>query len=189
VTDDELTSADDILTQAAADYAAWSAEEPETQPMRQSWGMTWGRAAIMIFCAAMVAFAIGLAGWLAFNRDVPTLPPVAYVSPPSVTFTPTAAPPAPATTVTVTEPPVARPPSPAELDARFLASITDAGLRITDARAAIAGGRELCRYLAAGHTEADAVSLALHNNSSLAPNEARIIVVTAVRVYCPDLSD
>jgi hypothetical protein len=73
----------------------------------------------------------------------------------------------------------------AEQDEQFLTALTDAGLRITDARIATEGGRELCGYLAAGHTQMDAVALALHNNSLLTSDDAQVIVSTAVRVYCP----
>jgi hypothetical protein len=27
---------------------AWSKEEPETEPLRQSWGRMWGRAAVLL---------------------------------------------------------------------------------------------------------------------------------------------
>ena len=47
----------------AAPELAWSAEEPATLPLRQSWRLTWGRAAVLLACAGVVALAIGFAGW------------------------------------------------------------------------------------------------------------------------------
>jgi hypothetical protein len=73
----------------------------------------------------------------------------------------------------------------AEQDEQFLTALTDAGLRITDARIATEGGRGFCGYLAAGHTQTDAVALALHNNSLLTAEDARVVVSAAVRIYCP----
>jgi hypothetical protein len=47
----------------AARELAWSAEEPATQPLRQSWGLTWGRAAVLLACTGVVALAVVLGGW------------------------------------------------------------------------------------------------------------------------------
>ncbi|MGD1253961.1 hypothetical protein ACKUT9_06910 [Mycobacterium seoulense] len=48
-------------TQAAPAHA-WSNEEPETQPLRQSWGLTLGRAAALLACTAAVALTVGVGG-------------------------------------------------------------------------------------------------------------------------------
>jgi hypothetical protein len=80
-------------------------------------------------------------------------------------------------------------PSAADLDSRYLTDLTDAGLRITDARVAVQGAHKLCEYLAAGHSEAEAVRLSMSNNADLTESDARAFVVTAVRVYCPNQAD
>ena len=50
-------------TAQAGPARAWSKEEPETEPLRQSWRLTWGRAAVLLACTGVVALAIGFAGW------------------------------------------------------------------------------------------------------------------------------
>src|SRR5271156_717171 len=47
---------------------------------------------------------------------------------------------------------------PATADDRFLADIARAGMRISDVRAAIAGGHDVCAYLAAGHNALDVIA-------------------------------
>jgi hypothetical protein len=41
---------------------AWSKEEPETEPLRQSWRLTWGHAVVLLACTGVVALAIGFIG-------------------------------------------------------------------------------------------------------------------------------
>jgi serine/threonine-protein kinase len=82
---------------------AWSAGEPETQPLRQSWRLTWGRAAVLLACTGVGALAVGFAGW-ALTRvhhdaaaPVPvTNAPTSSAAPPTPALMPTA--PTPATT-------------------------------------------------------------------------------------------
>lgn len=64
-------------TNAAAAHA-WSKEEPETEPLRQSWGRTWGRAAVLLACTGVVSVAIGFAGWatLRMHHDATATRPV-----------------------------------------------------------------------------------------------------------------
>lgn len=53
-------------TEAAAH--AWSKEKPETEPLRQSWRRTWGRAGALLAVTTLVALAIGLAGWAMLRK-------------------------------------------------------------------------------------------------------------------------
>lgn len=58
---------------------AWSAEEPGTELIEpQSWRLAWGFAAILLACASIIAFVVGIVGWLIFvntRGDVPALDP------------------------------------------------------------------------------------------------------------------
>ena len=90
--------------EAAVVAHAWSKEEPETAPLRQSWGRTWGRAAILLAGTAVAALAIGLAGWgmLRKHDDATATRPV--TNPPTSWAAPAAPPPAwmPTTTAELT---------------------------------------------------------------------------------------
>jgi hypothetical protein len=200
-------------------WLAWSEDEPGPAPLRQSWGMTWGHAAVIASCGAALAVAIGFAGWAMMSRpsDGPVvshgtwaaapaaLPPVTTVP---AAVTPNCAPghnadwgcipvpvstpaavPPPTVTVAPTTVTVAPAPSQADRDEQFLAGLTGAGLRITDVREAIGSAHSICAYLAAGHSEADAARTAQRNNASLGPADAVVLISTAVRVYCPEQAD
>jgi Protein of unknown function (DUF732)/Domain of unknown function (DUF4189) len=77
-------------------------------------------------------------------------------------------------------------PSEADLDEQYLNDLTGAGLKITSVREVIAGAHNVCAYLGAGHSEADAVGTAMNGNTTLTEGNARTLVDSAVRVYCPD---
>ena len=87
----------------AAPELAWSAEEPATLPLRQSWRLTWGRAAVLLACAGVVALAIGFAGWalargMHDDAAVPrpeTNPPTSWAAPPPPAWMTTIPTPAP----------------------------------------------------------------------------------------------
>ena len=88
-------------TAQAGSARAWSKEEPETEPLRQSWGRTWGRAAVLLAGTAVVALAIGVAGWVMLRKhdDATATRPV--TNPPTSWAAP-AAPPTPAWMTTTT---------------------------------------------------------------------------------------
>jgi hypothetical protein len=72
----------------AAPGLAWSAEDKTEAIQRQSWSLTWGRAAVLMACAGAVALAIGFAGWALVrmhdNAAVPqpvTNPPTSWAAP------------------------------------------------------------------------------------------------------------
>ncbi|MGO9228079.1 MAG: hypothetical protein ACLQKA_02545 [Bryobacteraceae bacterium] len=81
---------------------AWSKEEPATEPLRQSWRLTWGRAAVLLACTGLVALAIGFIGWVvvrkhddaATPRPV-TNPPTSWAAPPPPAWMPTTVTPTP----------------------------------------------------------------------------------------------
>jgi hypothetical protein len=75
--------------------------------------------------------------------------------------------------------------SQADLDERFLADITGGGMLITDVRAAIEGAHETCAYLAEGHSEPQALAMAMRNNASLTRAMAITVVDAAIAIYCP----
>jgi len=50
------------LTEAAPDLA-WSSEDDTEVIQRQSWGLTWGRAAVLLAVTIVVALAVGFGGW------------------------------------------------------------------------------------------------------------------------------
>ena len=86
---------------------AWSVEDQAQGIQRQSWRVTWGRAAALLSIGAAVAIVLGVAGWaLSRMRDdaapsQPTpRPPTTWAAPappPWMPNTPTEAPPPPAT--------------------------------------------------------------------------------------------
>ena len=86
----------------AARELAWSAEEPETQPLRQSWRLTWGRAAVLLACTGVVALTVGFGGWAlvrmhddaAVPRPVMN-PPTSWAAPPPPAWMPTTPTPTP----------------------------------------------------------------------------------------------
>lgn len=204
--DDDLTAAVDVPTQAARELAlAWSREAPITVPLRVSWWVAWRDAAAIAAAGLLIAIGVG-GGWMVFTHHnstasspptvasvvpAPPVVPVPDVPRPSKVADPA---PPPAVTVTVAPPPAAPPPmsqgpSMAELDAQFLSLMTADGIVITDARAATAGARMVCSARAAGRTPASIAAEAMANNPALMTlANAQMLVVEAVRVYCPQYS-
>jgi hypothetical protein len=104
------------LPSGAAPELAWSAEEPETWPLRHSWSDTWGHAGVIAACGAVVAVVIGFAGYAVLTADdggigttvhptVPStmpaaaLPPIASEAAPPPAPEPQVASPTPAATI------------------------------------------------------------------------------------------
>jgi serine/threonine-protein kinase len=93
-------------TEAAPDLA-WSSEDETEVIQRQSWSLTWGRAAVLLACTGVVALAVGLGGWALVgmhNAELPrpvTNPPTSWAAPPPPAWmraTPTPEPPTAAAT-------------------------------------------------------------------------------------------
>jgi len=78
--------------------------------------------------------------------------------------------------------------SQAELDERFLSDLTNAGITITNVRQVVGDARNICAYIGAKHTEADAVQLAMRDNRTLTEANAQTLIESAEGVYCPQLS-
>jgi hypothetical protein len=177
-------------------------------PPASSWGVVWGSAGILLACGLVAALVIGVMVWVAMRKraddaqagpawsppaestSAVTLPPPTQTSttppPPTVTYTATATPrPPTTTTVTVTPPAPVAAPSEADLDERYLSDLTSAGLRITNVREVIRDAHQICAYLAAGHSEADAARLAMRDNTTLTEGNAETLIGSAVQVYCP----
>jgi hypothetical protein len=74
-----------------------------------------------------------------------------------------------------------------ELDERFLSDLTNAGMVITDVRQVIGDAHQICAYIGAKHTEADAVKLAMADNRTLTEANAQTLIESAEGVYCPQL--
>jgi len=73
----------------AAPGLAWSTEDKTEVIQRQSWGLTWGRAAVLLACTGVVALAVGFGGWAlvrmhddAAVRGPVTNPPTSWAAPP-----------------------------------------------------------------------------------------------------------
>jgi hypothetical protein len=77
-----------------------------------------------------------------------------------------------------------RPSTPA-LDKQFLADLTRAGIRITDAPVAVYGAHDTCAYLAAGHDAIEAVEQGRRNNPTMTRTDEIAYVDAAIDVYCP----
>jgi hypothetical protein len=88
-------------TQAASDLA-WSKEDETKEIQRQSWGLTWGRAAVLMACGGAVALAIGFGGWALVRmhddaaRPRPVTDPPTSWAAPSPSWMPTTPTPGPA---------------------------------------------------------------------------------------------
>lgn len=181
-------------TELAQGYA-WSEEQPAIDDGGDGNGgvLTWREtlatpAGRLLIAAAVVL--VGVIGWwcaIVFARPPGNAPPppagVPYVVPASALTPPVpaaAAPPPGPTAVPAPGPPVTR----VDPDKRFLAMMTDAGITITDARQAVSGAREVCPFLAAGHSQRDAVEKTMRNNPSLPEPAATAFIEAATQVYC-----
>lgn len=60
--DGDATTLVPPLTEAAPKLA-WSTEDETEEIPRQSWGLTWGRAAVLLTCTGVVALTVGFGGW------------------------------------------------------------------------------------------------------------------------------
>ncbi len=104
----------------------------------------------------------------------------------------------PTPTVTVTQTPAAAPPrtaspatTPAEAprpdrDRQYLADLRAAGITITDPVRVAGNGPRVCAYIAAGHTEQQAVETAMAGNPTLTRGNAITVVDAAITIYCPE---
>jgi hypothetical protein len=76
-------------------------------------------------------------------------------------------------------------PSTPARDEAFLSAITNAGTRVVDVPAAIAGGRDVCAFMAAGHSALEAVEQGQRNNSTMTREDEISYVNAAITIWCP----
>ena len=126
MTADDDNDADQPLTLAAAEDAAtalvppptevapelaWSSEDETQVIQRQSWGLTWGRAAVLLAATGVIALAVGFGGWalVRMHDDAAapgplTNPPTSWAAPPPPAWmSATPAPEAPASASTTAQ--------------------------------------------------------------------------------------
>lgn len=100
--DSDATTAMPLPTQAAPDLA-WSTEDETEEFRRQSWGLTWGRAAVLLACTCVIALAVGFGGWALLRmhdhagvpRPMTGPSPTSWAAPPPPAWMPTTPRPAP----------------------------------------------------------------------------------------------
>ncbi|MFZ0715747.1 DUF732 domain-containing protein [Mycobacterium sp.] len=114
------------------------------------------------------------------TESAPAPPPVIAEPPPVTTEAP-----APTTVYVPTPAPAPVTPHRSGADAAFLDALREDGIIVTNPAEAIAGGRQACEYIAAGHTAHDAMRLSIANNPTLTPENASILIGAAIGAYCP----
>ena len=198
-------------THTAAELA-WSLDDDDHDvPVEpQSWRSTAGIAVVLLASAGVIAFVIGVVGWVTVRAGADTapdpvlaaptimpaaaLPPItpapmaARAAPSTVTVTPK---PAPPTTVTVEASPpapkVVRAPSPTPdtTDDGFVAALHRAQLNVYNPGAAVRGAHEVCSEFALGVSRADIVADVLARSAATQLG-AIDFVADAVAFYCPE---
>lgn len=59
------------------------------------------------------------------------------------------------------------------------------GIRVVDVPAAIAGGLDVCAFMAAGHRALEAVEQGERNNSTMTREDEISCVNAAITIWCP----
>jgi hypothetical protein len=196
---------DDELAVETLLYPDTKTPEPERMP----WGDAWSAAMVILIVASVATVAI-LTIWLAHRADVPALPetsvaapvtsspddrivppPVAPAPPP-----PVAAPAPPTVTETVTPAPVAPPVAavpipvpvpPMSPDDRYIATLAQYGISSGSGDAhTLHMGHAVCKHLGTGEPRDQIIGEVKQANPALPTiDAARIIVDSAINVYCP----
>ncbi|HME14143.1 MAG TPA: DUF732 domain-containing protein [Mycobacterium sp.] len=73
-------------------------------------------------------------------------------------------------------------------DSAFLDAITNAGIRVTDVPVAIAGGRDVCAFMATGHSALESVEQGQRNNPSMTREDEISYVNAAITIWCPRMT-
>jgi hypothetical protein len=73
------------------------------------------------------------------------------------------------------------------IDDAFISQMTAVGISFDSPQEAVRAGRQVCRELASGKTEAD-LAVELRTRGNLTPNQAAYLVVDASNAYCPRLA-
>jgi serine/threonine protein kinase, bacterial len=114
------------------------------------------------------------------TEPVPTPPPVIAEPPPVTTEAPS-----PTTVYVPTPAPAPVTPHRSGADAAFLDALREDGIIVTNPAEAIAGGRQACELIGAGHTAHDIMRRAIAENPTLTPENASILIGAAIGAYCP----
>jgi hypothetical protein len=114
------------------------------------------------------------------TEPAPARPPVIAEPPPVTTEAPT-----PTTVYVPTPAPAPVTPHRSGADAAFLDALREDGIIVTNPAEAIAGGRQACELIAAGHTAHDIMRRAIAENPTLTPENASILIGAAIGAYCP----
>ena len=198
----------------AAPELAWSLDDDDdAMPIEpQSWRSAWGVAAILLACAGVTAFVIGIVGWVSFREADDAAPPTTAPTIPASALpaitpkpTPLAAPPKPPVTVTVTPKPttvtveaspqahpapkLANPAlTPNNTDERFLAALRRAQITIDNPAKALFGARWVCGQFANGFSAPDIAVSVKGSNPALTDLGAQDFIADSARFYCPEYS-
>jgi hypothetical protein len=113
------------------------------------------------------------------TEPAPARPPLIAEPPPVMTEAPT-----PTTVYVPTPAPAPVTPHRSGADAAFLDALREDGIIVTNPAEAIAGGRQACELIAAGHTAHDIMRRAIAENPTLTPENASILIGAAIGAYC-----
>lgn len=189
---------------AAALELAWSlGDDDDTEPAeRQSWGLAWGHAAVVLSIAAVVAFVIAIVGWTIMRSGHDSQPLPAEAKATTQTMAPAESPwPAPPVASPPTSvggpatktwapkptppPTLAADPGPDANDQDFLQALRSAQININDQLRALFGARWVCGEFRDGYSRADVIEAVKGRNDGLTDLGAVDFVADSVKFYCP----
>jgi hypothetical protein len=114
------------------------------------------------------------------TEPAPAAPPVIAEPPPVTTEAP-----APTAVYVPTPAPAPVTPHRSGADGAFLDALREDGIIVTNPAEAIAGGRQACQLIAAGHTAHDIMRQAIAENPTLTTENASMLIGAAIGAYCP----
>jgi hypothetical protein len=161
--------------QAPEQVQAWSDDDNEPETERQSWRSAWGIVAVILACCAVLGGAVSMALWVSKPDE----------SPPVAT---SAARPAPTLSTSATN----------DDDAKLLALVRNSGwqavprqgwpLGSADEPAVIEDARAVCTAVQLHFSAEDTASRLRRVWPGISQGQVSWFMVTAVNVYCPQLS-
>lgn len=206
VAEDETTVLPDLTPTRRIDLA-WSAEEfrpycLDYYPPAESAPRTRVEVATAIWTLLAIAIMYGCTSDTSYPRVMPASASVPVAAAPSVaTVEPTEAtesvpqnvwtlPPVPAAEHLREPRPIDELPTGQAYDADvfYLNSLRRLGLVVVNPYDAIKSGHWACSYMRQGHTSWEAATIAMSDNPSLSPIDAKSYVLAASAAYCPDMT-